>query len=180
MALDLISAILITYAFYRGYNRGLLKTVVDTLSIVVGIVVALNFSPQFIAYLQKIININPAIEFILGFIIVFFVVMILLRFIADKIESIFKAIKINFINQIAGGVLLGAFTTFIIGSIILLLTNLKIINLDYANQSKMYEFLLSAGQEGGWVMEMFKNLFSDFWNKFITTIDKVKDNLDNH
>jgi membrane protein required for colicin V production len=178
MILDLIAAVIITYLFYRGYNKGLLKTVVDTLSIVVGIVIALKFSPLVIGYLQKAININPALEFILGFIIVFFAVMLLLRFIADKIEDLLEAIKINFINQIAGGVLMAAFGAFIIGSILLLMTNLKIINQEYAAQSTLFEYLTAVGREGGWVLETFKNLFSEFWTKFTATLDQVKDNLE--
>jgi len=107
MILDLIAALLITYGFYRGYSNGLIDTIVDTLSILVGLVVALKFSPLLINYLQKVVNLNPAIEFILGFLIVFFTVMLLLRFIADRMEDLLRAIKINFINQIAGGLLLG-------------------------------------------------------------------------
>ncbi len=178
MILDLIAALVITYAFYRGYNKGLLKTIVNVLSIVVGIVVALKFSPTLIGYLQDVVNINPAVEFILGFLIVFFVVMLLMRFVADKIEDLLEAININLINQIAGGVLMGALASFIIGSILSLLANLRILNAEYAAQSTLYEFLTAAGREGGWVFEMFKNLFSEFWTKFNGTLDQIKDGLE--
>jgi len=178
MILDLIAALLITYGFYRGYSNGLIDTIVDTLSILVGLVVALKFSPLLINYLQKVVNLNPAIEFILGFLIVFFTVMLLLRFIADRMEDLLRAIKINFINQIAGGLLLGFVFAFCIGLLLLLLTNLKVLNADYASESTLYEHLIKISQEGGWVVESFKNLFSEFWTKFMTTIDSVKDNLE--
>ena len=178
MILDLIAALLISYGFYRGYSNGLIDTIVDTLSILVGIVIALKFSPQLISYLQKVVNINPAFEFILGFLIIFFAVMLFLRFIADKMEDLLKAIKINFINQIAGGLLLGFVFAFCIGLLLLLLTNLKILNADFAEQSSLYEHLIKLSQEGGWVVDSFKNLFSEFWSKFMSTIDSVKENLD--
>ncbi len=179
MILDLLAALLITYGFYRGYSNGLIDTIVDTLSILVGLVVALKFSPKLISYLQNIVNINPAFEFILGFLIIFFAVILLLRFIADRMEDLLRAIKINFLNQIAGGLLLGFVFAFCIGLLFLLLTNLKILNDDYASQSTLYEHLISISQEGGWIIEGFKNLFSEFWSKFMTTIDSVKENLDN-
>jgi len=165
MILDLIAALIITYGFYRGFSNGLIATIVDTLSILVGLVVALKFSPILIDYLQDIVNLNPALEFVLGFLIVFFAVMLF-------------AIKINFINQIAGGVLLGFVFAFCIGLLLILLTNLKVLNTDYANQSTLYEHLVKISQEGGWIVEMFKNLFSEFWTKFMSTIDSVKDNLE--
>ena len=79
MLIDLIAAVIISYAFYRGYSKGLINTVVDTLSILIGLVVALKFSPLLIDYIQDVVNINPAIEFILGFLIVFFFVMLILN-----------------------------------------------------------------------------------------------------
>ena len=177
MILDLIAALVITYAFYRGYSNGLIDTVVDTLSILVGLVVALKFSPLLINYLQSVVNLNPAVEFILGFLIVFFAVMLFLRFIGDRMEDLLKAIKVNFLNQLAGGFLLGFVAAFLIGMAFVLLTNLKILNADYAAQSTLYEHLVKISEEGGWLIESFKNLFSEFWSKFMTTIDSVKENL---
>lgn len=178
MILDLFAALLITYGFYRGYSNGLIDTIVDTLSILVGLVVALKFSPVLISYLQNVVNINPAFEFILGFLIVFFAVMLFLRFIADRMEDLLKAIKVNFINQIAGGLLLGFVFAFCIGLLLLLLTNLKVLNPDYASESTLYEHLIKISQDGGWIVEGFKDLFSEFWSKFMTTIDSVKESLD--
>ena len=177
MILDLVAALIITYAFYRGYSNGLINTVVDTLSILVGLVVALKFSPLLINYLQKVVNLNPAVEFILGFLIVFFVVMLVLRFIGDRIEDVLKAIKVNFINQLAGGILLGFVAAFIIGMLLLLLTNLKVLNEEYAAQSTLYEHLIGLQEEGGWLIDSFKNIFSEFWTKFMSTVESVKQNL---
>ena len=179
MILDLIAALIITYGFYRGYSKGLIGTVVDTLSILVGLVVALKFSPLLINYLQKVVNLNPAVEFILGFLLVFFFVLILLRFIGDRMEDLLKAIKINFINQLAGGLLLAFVFTLIMGFSLLMLTDLKVINEEYAAQSTLYEYLIKVSEEGGWIVEGFKNLFTEFWTKFMATIDSVKENLDN-
>jgi len=171
MVLDLIAALLISYGFYRGFSNGLIDTVVDTLSILVGVVVALKFSPILITKLQDVVNINPALEFVLGFLIIFFAVMLLMRFIGDRMEGLLKAAKVNFINQIAGGAVLGFVVAFFVGSLFVLLSNLKIINETYASESTLYGFL-------GWIMDAFKNLFGDFWEKFMATIDSVKTNVE--
>lgn len=174
MILDLLAAVLITYAFYRGYNKGLINTVVDTVSIIIGIVVALKFSPMVIDRLQNAININPAFEFILGFLIVFFLVMLLLRFIGERIEDLLRTIKINFINQIAGGLLLGFVVAFIIGSLFLLLSDLNILSDSYTDQSTLYEHLINVREEGDWIIEKGKTIFSEFWQRFMSTLDSVK------
>lgn len=177
MILDLVAALIITYGFYRGYSNGLIKTVVDTLSILVALVIALKFSPLLIDYLQDAINLNPALEFIIGFLIVFFVVMLLLRFVGDKMEDLLKTINLNFVNQLAGGILLGFVFSFCIGLLLGLLTNLKVINEEYAAQSTLYDYLIQVSQDGGWIFESFKNMFSEFWTKFVGTMDSLKENL---
>lgn len=178
MILDLLAAVIITYAFYRGYNKGLINTVVDTISIIIGLVVALKFSPMVIDYLQDVVNINPAFEFILGFLIVFFVVMLVLRFIGERIEDLLRTIKINFVNQIAGGALLGFVAAFIIGSLFLMLSDLNILSQDYTDQSTLYDHLISVRENGGWILEKGKTIFSEFWQKFIATLDSVKANAE--
>jgi uncharacterized membrane protein required for colicin V production len=45
MILDLIVAIVITVGFYLGYSRGLIKTVFNSLSLIIGIIAALKISP---------------------------------------------------------------------------------------------------------------------------------------
>lgn len=177
MLIDLIAAVIISYAFYRGYSKGLINTVVDTLSILIGLVVALKFSPLLIDYIQDVVNINPAIEFILGFLIVFFFVMLILRFFGERIEDLLKAVKINFINQLAGGALLGLVAAFIIGGLLALLSNLKILTEEYMTQSTLYDHLITVSRDGGWVVDAFKNLFTEFWSKFTSTLDQVKESI---
>jgi membrane protein required for colicin V production len=178
MIIDLLAAILICYAFYRGYSKGLINTVVDVLSILVGLIVALKFSPLLIDYLQEMVNINPAFEFIIGFLIVFFVVMLLLRFIAERIEDLLRTVKLNFINQLAGGVILGLIVAFFFGGLLVLLSNLKILSESYVAQSTLYDHLVSISQDGGWIFDKSKELFSEFWQKFTATLDQVKDKID--
>ena len=164
MLIDLIAAIIISYAFYRGYSKGLIHTVVDTLSILVGLVVALKFSPLLIDYIQEVVNINPAVEFILGFLIVFFLVLLVLRFISERIEDLLKAVRINFINQFAGGALLGITTAFIIGGLLALLTNLKILTPEYMSKSTLYDHLITISEDGEWIFNALKSLFAEFWS----------------
>ena len=104
--------------------------------------------------------------------------MLILRFIGDKFEDLLKAIKVNFINQLAGGLLLGFVFAFCLGLLLVLLTELKVLNADYASESTLYDYLVKVSKEGGWLVDAFKDLFSEFWTKFMSTIDSIKENLD--
>lgn len=178
MVLDLIAALIITFGFYKGYSNGLIDTIVNTLSILVGLVAAITFSPYLIDYLKKVVNLPSGLDFILSMLIIFFAVMLLLRFIADKFEDLLKAVKINFLNQLAGGALLGFVFAFLLGMLLLMLTNFNIITEETANQSTLYKYLVQISQEGGWVIDIMKNLFADFWEKFNETVNAAKENLE--
>ena len=175
MGLDLIAALLITYGFYIGYSRGLVKTVVDTLSILIALVVALKFSPILIEYFQSILKFHPSAEFILGFLFVFFFTLLIFKFIGDKIEDLLKAVGINFLNQLAGGFLMGLVFAFCVGALLAMATNLKLIPDTTLAQSRLYGHLMDIGKEGWGVLDTFKSLFSEFWAKFMDTLDQVKD-----
>jgi len=107
MILDIIVALVVAFGFYTGYSRGLIKTVFDTLSLVVAIVATLILSPTVMNLLEGIIKTNPAITTLVGIVLTFIVVMALVRFIGRKIEDVFEAANINFINKIGGGVVQG-------------------------------------------------------------------------
>ena len=175
MALDLIAAVLITYGFYIGYSRGLVKTVVDTLSILVALVVALKFSPILIEYFQEILKFHPSVEFILGFLFVFLLTLLVFKFIGDRIEDIFKAVGINFVNQLAGGLLLGLVFAFGVGILLTLATNLKLLPESVMQESRLYGHLVDVSKEGWAYLDMFKSIFSEFWTKFTDTLDQVKE-----
>lgn len=178
MILDLLAALIITYGFYRGYSKGMIKTVVDTLSIVVGLVIALKFSPFLIKYLQDVVNLNSSVEFILGFLIVFFLVLLIMRFIAKKLEALLDAVNLSFINQLAGGLIMGFLFAFMIGGFYLLLSKLKVLDDTYTAESTLYGHLINLTKEGGWILESFKNMFGEFWDKFMKTTQQIKENLE--
>ncbi|MEE9372680.1 MAG: CvpA family protein [Saprospiraceae bacterium] len=174
MVLDLISALLITYGFYIGFSRGFVKTVVDTLSIIVALVVTMKFSPLVIKYLNEILTFNAGAEFIIGMLFTFFFTLLLFKFIGDKIEDLFKAVGLNFINQLAGGILLGVVFTMIIGGLLALATNFRILSEDAMAGSRLYGHLMQVNEQSSGILQTFKSIFSDFWNMFMDTMDKVK------
>ena len=99
MILDLVAVLIIVLGFYFGYQRGFIKTVFDTASLIIGIIAALKLSPLVISFIKSSLNLSPSISFILGIVLTFLLVMILIRFIGARLEDLFKAVNLNFINK---------------------------------------------------------------------------------
>lgn len=174
MLLDIIVAIVISLGFYLGYARGLIKTVFDSLSLIIGIVAALKLSPIVINILQSLIQTTPAITFLVGVVITFIAVMALIRFIGRKLEDILEAVNINFINKIAGGTLQALFFAYLLSMGIWLVNNLKVLNPETKAASITYPLLEPLPEKGKAVFTSLKPVFSSFWDKTLEAMDGIK------
>lgn len=174
MILDIIVAIVVAFGFYTGYSRGLIKTVFDTLSLIIGIVAALKLSPIVINLLEGIIKTSPAISFLIGIVVTFIAVMALIRFIGNKLEDVFEAANINFINKIAGGGLQALFFAFLLSMGLWLMNNLNVLNPATKDNSMTYSLLEPLPEAGKGLFVALKPVFSNFWDKTIETMDDIK------
>lgn len=174
MILDLIVAIVVSLGFYLGYTRGLIKTVFDSLSLIVGILAALKLSPIVIEILQSIIKTSPAITFLVGVVITFIAVMALIRYVGRKLEDILEAVHVNFVNKIAGGVLQAIFFAYLLSLGIWLLNTINVLKPEVKQASITYSLLEPLPTKGKGVYMMMQPIFKGFWDKTLEAMDKVK------
>jgi membrane protein required for colicin V production len=173
MLLDLIISIVTLLGFYLGYTRGLVRTVFDSLSLIIGIVAALKLSPFTIDMLEDILKISPAITFLMGVVITFVLIMGLIRFIGLKIEDLLKAASINVLNKILGGALQALFFAYLLSLSFWLLNNLKLISEEAKSASRAYPVMEILPEKGKAVFEKIKPVFRQFWDKTVEAMDKA-------
>lgn len=175
MIIDIIAAILVAYGFYTGYQRGLIKTVFNTLSVFIGVLAALKLSPIMIGILQSLISTAPAITFILGFVLTFILFLGIIRFVGKKLEHLFKVVHINFINKIMGGALMSLFFILIFSYAVWGLSELKVLNKSTSETSISYPMLKSIPQTSQTIFIKLKPAFTEFWGKLVETMDQIKE-----
>ena len=176
--LDIIAALVIAYGAYVGYSRGIIKTLFDALSIVVAIVASLKLSPIMINIVDSTFNTSPSVSFIIGIVLTFILVMALVRFIGRKLERLFKAVNLNFINKLAGAAFQGLFFAFIISMLIWLGDRMDLIKESTKQQSVSYPILKPIPEKTQAIFENLKPIFSEFWDKTMEVMDGVKDKVD--
>ena len=178
MILDIIASLVIAYGVYVGYSRGIIKTVFDTLSIVVAIVASLKLSPILINAVDSVFNTSPSVSFLLGIVLTFVLVMALVRFIGRKLENVFESANINFINKMAGGVLQGIFFALIFSMLLWLGDRLNLLKESTKQESISYTMLEPLPEKAQGVFEKVKPIFQDFWDKTVEVMDDVKERVD--
>jgi membrane protein required for colicin V production len=174
MIIDIIAAIIISLGFYLGYQRGLIKTVFDTLSLMIGILAALKLSPWVIDALQSMFNLHKAVTLILGIVITFIGVMMLIRFIGRKFEDLLEVANINIINKFSGGGVQAIFFAAILSYAVAFLSKLQVFKPETINTSFSYNYLMKMPELSSKLFSAVKPVFIDFWNKTNDAMNDLK------
>ena len=174
MILDLIVVLIVAIGFYFGFQRGFIKTVFDTASLLIAIIAALKLSPIVIDIINSSLNIAPSIAFIIGVVLTFIVVMALVRFLGRKIEDVFKAANLNFINKINGGFLQALFFAIILSYGVALLNRINVIKQETKDKSMTYSSLMLLPGLSQKMFEGLKPIFKDFWDATTHAMEGVK------
>lgn len=178
MTIDIIASVLVLYGFYTGYKRGLIKTAFSTLSILLAILVTLKLSPIVMDLVESVLKVSPNISAILGIIITFFVVLIGIQFIGARLEGLFKAVNLNFINKIGGGVLMAAVFGVCLGFLVQLSNDLRLVSETQKQSSITYPALVTLPSHAKTTFTHFKPWFSEFWDKTVQAIDSAKEKVE--
>jgi membrane protein required for colicin V production len=175
MIIDIFAAIFISLGAYLGYQRGLIKTVFDTLSLIIGIVAALKLSPITIKFLQGILNLNPSITFIIGIALTFILVMYAIRFIGKKLEQMLEMVNINFINKASGAALQSLFFATILAFVISLFDKLSLVSPETKSASLTYVHIEKIPKLMEGLLTAVKPIFINFWDLTMETVNQIKE-----
>ncbi len=176
--LDVVVLIIMALGFYLGFTRGIVKTLFDTLSLVVAILAALKLSPIVIGILQKIMSNSPKAAYLLGVVFTFIGVIFLVRFIGRKIEDAMEAVHINFVNKLMGGGLQSLFFAYLLSLAVWLINYIGLIKQETKDNSVTYSFVEALPEMGKSVFKAAKPVFTGFWDKTSEVMDGVKKSSD--
>jgi membrane protein required for colicin V production len=175
MMIDLAALLLLLYGFYLGYTRGIIKTVFALVSILVGIVAALTLSPVVIGWMQGLIQWHPGLVFVLGFALTFIASLVIIRFIGKKVEDLMKFAQVNFINKLAGGVILGILFLVFYSYALWGINSFNLLSDKNKQSSVSYEYLETLPVHTQGLLDQAKPVFRGFWDKMVETFDMIRE-----
>ncbi len=115
--LDIILAIPLLWALYRGFRKGLVYMIASLTALILGILGAMRFHEPMGNLLNRWFEINPEHQNLISFAVTFVLIVIVVHVAAFLVDKLIKAVALNFINRLAGmvfGVLVYAFIISII------------------------------------------------------------------
>lgn len=175
MIIDILFLLVAGWGFYQGYSRGIIKTVFTVFSIVFGLMIAFKFTPAATRFLETAFHSDSPLNFIAGFLLAFVLTMIIIRMTAQFFERTLQAANINFINQTAGGILLGALYTLVFSLLLWFCEQAHIITPENSKDSMTYQHLRAFPSKMKGVYEFVKPGFQDFWHESVRFIDRMEE-----
>ena len=100
MILDVLLGLVLVGAFYNGYSKGIVYSLLSFVAIVLGFIIAMNFSTLASVWLYKNFNVPSVLMPALSFILVLFSVIAAIKLVAYITEKVLRAIMLNFVNKI--------------------------------------------------------------------------------
>lgn len=164
MPIDIIFAILLVFAIYRGYVRGLIVALFSLVAVILGLAAALKLSAVTALYVQEHWDMHSRWVPVLCFIGLFLGVILLVRLGAGILQKLVEMVMLGWLNKL-GGILLYSIIFIIIYSVMLWIAN-QAYWLSPATklQSVVYPYIEHIGpwvlDHTGAVIPAFKNMFS--------------------
>jgi membrane protein required for colicin V production len=174
MVIDIIFVIAAIYGFYLGFTKGIIKTIFNVLSILLGVLGAFKFAPAATKFLETAFGSDNPLMFLAGFLLSFVATMMLIRTFARALEGVLKTANVNVVNQFAGGMLLSLVMVFLY-SLLLWFADISGLMESAKEDSFTYEYLEVMPEKAGDVYEFLKPAIKDFWNGSVKAMDRIKE-----
>ncbi len=170
MILDIIVVIILILAVIKGYRQGLIVALFSVIAFIVGLAAALKLSVVVADHIGKAVKISDKWLPIISFALVFFAVVLLVRWGAALIQKSVEFAMLGWLNKI-GGILLYAGLYILIFSILIFYADqLGFIKLETKNESVTYSYIQPLGprlMDGiGKIIPVFKDMFQDLEDFF--------------
>jgi membrane protein required for colicin V production len=172
MSIDLIYAIILLLAIWKGYNRGLIVAVFSVFALVAGLAAALKLSAITALWLKNSVQIGAKWLPVIAFLLVFISVVLLVRIGAAGLEKITSLAWMGWANKLGGMVLYVLLYTLLYSVVLFYMEKINLLSRSSIAASKTYSIISPWGpwitEEIGKLLPVFKNMFrelEDFFSK---------------
>lgn len=179
MLIDLIYAVILVIAIFKGLRRGFIVAIFSLLAFIIGLAAAMKLSTVVAQQLDDSTNISSRWLPFISFLIVFLVVVLLVRLVAKMIEKSVEFALLGWLNRLLGVVLYIALYTTIFSILLFYAVQLNIIKTETILASRTYGFIEPWGPYAinglGAVIPWFRDMFEQLKDFFGGVSEKVND-----
>ena len=143
MIFDLVFLVILVWAAYRGYSKGVILQAATLLALILGIFGAIKFSDFTSSFLVDNTNMSGEYMPIISFALTFILIVVAVHLFARLLEKLVHAIALGFINRLAGAIFSMTKFAFIISIVLVVLNTIhakySFLPAEKINKSLMYK-----------------------------------------
>ncbi|HVZ55638.1 MAG TPA: CvpA family protein [Chitinophagaceae bacterium] len=177
MVIDVLFALLMVLAVIKGYQRGLIVALFSLLAFLIGLAAAMKLSVVVAGYIGKTVNVSEKWLPVLSFILVFLLVVILVRWVANLLQKTVEIALLGWVNRLAGILLYAAIYILIFSVVLFYAQQIRVLKPETVASSVTYPFLQPWGPRAingiGSVIPFFRDLFHDLEAFFARVSDRL-------
>jgi membrane protein required for colicin V production len=178
MLLDIIFAVLILLAVWKGYSQGLVIGLFSLVSIIIGLAAAIKLSAVVAGWIGKAVKISEEWLPVISFIVVFIIVVLLIRLGARAIQSTIEVAMLGWVNRLGGVILYVAIYTIVFSILLFYAEQMQIIKPAIIESSVTYSYIQPIGPKVinalGSLIPWFKDMFEELKSFFGSVATKIK------
>jgi membrane protein required for colicin V production len=178
MILDILFAIVIVLAVFRGYRRGLIVGIFSLVAIIVGLAAAIKLSLLVSQKLADSTNISREWLPVISFLLVFIVVVLLVRLGANFIQRTVEVATLGWVNRLGGVVLYLVIYVAVFSVLLFYAGQVELIRPSTISKSATYDYISPVGPKAinafGTMVPVFKNMFIELQEFFSDISHKMR------
>jgi membrane protein required for colicin V production len=170
MVLDVIFAVIVILAIFKGYRRGLIVGIFSFVAIIIGLAAAIKLSLVVSGYIGKSVNISEKWLPFISFLIVFIVVVLLVRLGANFIQRTAEVAMLGWLNRLGGIILYLAIYIAVFSVLLFYAEQVHLLRPETMDKSVTYSYISPVGPKAinvfGSIVPFFKNMFVELQDFF--------------
>ena len=170
MILDLLFAIAIVFAIFKGYRRGFIVGLFSLVAVIIGLAAAMKLSAVAASYIGQNVNVSKEWLPVLSFVVVFIIVVLLIRLAANAIDRTVEMVMLGWLNKLAGIVLYVIIYTIVFSVLLFYAEQIKLLKPETVANSVTYSYVQPWGPKVinglGSIIPVFKDMFGDLEHFF--------------
>lgn len=120
-ALDITICLIVGYCLVRGLFRGIIKEITSIVGVLIAFYGAYSYYPLVSGWFSSLIS-NPAYLAIVGFILIFVVILLIVGVVGVILKHIFKAVSLGWADRVLGATFAVVKAVLIVSVLLIALT----------------------------------------------------------
>lgn len=170
MLIDLVFALLMVMAVWKGYQRGLIVGVFSLVAVIIGLAAAMKLSAAVAGYIGSSVRVSNEWLPVVSFLVVFIGVILLVRLGANAIERTVEVVMLGWLNKLGGIILYAGIYTIVFSILLFYADQTKLLQPDTVLHSKVYKWVQPVGpaviNSFGALIPFFKDMFAELESFF--------------